>query len=297
MTDLTADYLALRREAGAVPLPRDVLRVSGPDAGTFLQGQLSQDVELAAGGSAWSLLLQPQGKMVALVRVTREGEESFLVDTDAGWGGVVSERLTRFKLRVRCDIDPLDWRAVAVRGPEAHEAAKGGQGLAVPADWPGLPGVDLLGQAPEPPAGIRVCSGEAYEAVRIEAGVPVMGREIDDRTIPAELGVVDRSVSFTKGCYVGQELVARIDSRGGNVPRHLRGIVVATNVIPPLGASVRVDGKEVGTLTSVAESLDRRAPVALAFVGRAVTPPRDATITWDGGGSAPARVESLPLVA
>ena len=293
--DLTSDYLALRREAGAVDLPRDVLRVEGPDAFSFLQGQLSQDVALPAGGSAWALLLQPQGKVVALVRVTREGEESFLLDTDGGWGEAVVERLQRYRLRVKCDITPLDWRCVAVRGPKAHELAAGGQGVPVVADWPGLPGVDLLGDAPSPPEGVRPCSLDAYEAVRVEAGIPAMGRELDERTIPAEAGVVEQSVSFTKGCYTGQELVARIDSRGGNVPRRLRGVVVATNVLPPPGAVVRVDDREVGTLTSVAESLDRRAPVALAYVGRAVSPPADVTLLWDGG-SAPARVEELPLV-
>jgi folate-binding protein YgfZ len=294
--DLTSDYLALRREAGAVDLPRDVLRVAGPDAFSFLQGQLSQDTALPVGASAWSFLLQPQGKVVAFLRVVREDDDSFLLDTDGGWGDLAVERLQRYKLRVKCDITPLDWRCVALRGPRAHELVAGGQGIRAEADWPGLPGVDLLGEAPAAPEGVRRCSLDAYEAVRIEAGVPAMGRELDERTIPAEAGVLDRSVSFTKGCYTGQELVARIDSRGGKVPRHLRGVVVTTNVLPPPGAAVRLDDRDVGTLTSVAESLDRRAPVALAYVGRAVSPPADVTVVWDGG-SAPARVEDLPLVS
>ncbi|MDP8938328.1 MAG: hypothetical protein M3O23_11485 [Actinomycetota bacterium] len=299
MPDVTADYLALREEAGVVELPRDFVRVSGPDALTFLQGQLSQDVDLPVDGWAWALLLQPQGKMVALLRVTRLGDDEFVLDTDGGWGATVVERLNRFKLRVKADVDPLAWRCLAVRGPRAHEAVArraGAGGLAVGADWPGLAGVDLIGDAPQPPEGVRPCSLHAYQAVRVEAGVPEMGRELDEHTIPAEAGVVERSVSFTKGCYTGQELVARIDSRGGNVPRRLRGVVVTTNVIPPPGASLTVDGKEVGQLTSVAESLERRAPVALAYVRRAVEPPADAVISWDGG-NAPARIEALPLVS
>ena len=296
MPDVTADYLALRNDVGLVDLPRDFVRVAGPDALTFLQGQLSQDVALAPGRSAWALLLQPQGKMVALLRFTRTGEDEFVLDTDAGWGPSVAERLNRFKLRVKADLEPLPWRCLALRGPRAHEAAAGAAGLAVVADWPGLPGVDLIGEAPEPPAGARPCSLDAYQAVRVEAGVPEMGRELDERTIPAEAGVVDRSVSFTKGCYTGQELVARIDSRGGNVPRRLRGLVVATNVIPPPGASVTVDGKDVGQVTSVAESLERRAPVALAYVRRAVEPPAEGVVVWDGG-RVPARIEALPLVS
>ena len=79
------------------------------------------------------------------------------------------------------------------------------------------------------------------------------------------------------------------------MPRHLRGVVVGTNVLPPPGATVAVDAREVGSLTSVGESLDRRAPVALAYVRRDVVPPADAEVRWEGG-SAPARIESLPLV-
>ena len=292
MPDLTEDYWALRKDAGAVWLPRDFVDVVGPDALTFLQGQLSQDVDtLDVGSSAWSFLLQPQGKVDALLRVRRAAEDRFVLDMDAGWGERAVERLNRFKLRIKCDVAPLPWRCVAVRGPSAHTVASG-----VDADWPGLSGVDIVSEDPAVPEGVRVCDLQAYEAVRIEAGVPVMGIEIDEKTIPAETGVLDRAVSFTKGCYTGQELVARIDSRGGNVPRHLRGVVVGTNVVPPPGASVEVDGKQVGALTSVGESLGRRAPIALAYIRRAVEPPADVTVTWDGG-SAPARVEELPLVA
>ncbi|MBV8387441.1 MAG: folate-binding protein YgfZ [Acidimicrobiia bacterium] len=291
MPDLTEDYWALRKDAGAVWLPRDFLSVEGPDAQSFLQGQLSQDIDaLVDGASTWSFLLQPQGKVDAFLRVTRLGER-LVLDTDAGWGDAVRARLNRFKLRIKADVEALEWRCLAVRGPTAHSAASGAD-----ADWPGLRGVDLLGAAPAVPDGVRVCDLDAYEAVRIEAGVPVMGREIDENTIPNETGVVDRAVSFTKGCYTGQELVARIDSRGGNVPRHLRGVVVGTNVVPPAGARVVADGKQVGALTSVAESLERRTPVGLAYVGRAVEPPAEVILEWDGG-SAPARVEELPLVA
>jgi folate-binding Fe-S cluster repair protein YgfZ len=107
--------------------------------------------------------------------------------------------------------------------------------------------------------------------------------------------VIDASVSFTKGCFTGQELVARIDSRGGNVPRHLRGVVIGTNVLPPIGAAVVVDDGEVGSLTSIGESLERRAPVALANIARRVEPGRDAVVRWVGG-EAPATIEALPLV-
>lgn len=289
---MSEDYQAFRTSAGAVDLPRDFVRAAGPDVIAFLQGQLSQDVSgLGVGGSTWALLLQPQGKVVALLRVLRVGDEEVVLETDPGFAGAVIERLNRFKLRVKCDLDPLDWRCIAVRGPKAHDLVSDG----VVADWPGLPGVDLVGESPAAPEGVARCSLDAYEVVRIEAGIPVMGRELDESTIPAEAGVVDRSVSFTKGCYTGQELVARIDSRGGNVPRHLRGLVLAGGELPPVGAEVQAGGKDVGRLTSVAVSPGLGATVALAYVRRAVEPPADVVVSWDGG-TAPARVESLPLV-
>ncbi|MDP1805888.1 MAG: glycine cleavage T C-terminal barrel domain-containing protein, partial [Acidimicrobiales bacterium] len=240
--------------------------------------------------STWALLLQPQGKVTAFLRVLRVGEEEFVLETDAGFGPAVIERLNRFKLRVKCELEPLAWRCLAVRGPKAHELVPDG----VVADWPGLPGRDLVGESPAAPAGVTECGMDAYEAVRIEAGIPVMGRELDEGTIPAEAGVVDMSVSFTKGCYTGQELVARIDSRGGNVPRRLRGLVLSEGPAP-VGATVQADGKEVGKLTSVAFSPGLNATVALAYVGRAVEPPAEAVVEWDGGSSL-ARVEALPLV-
>ncbi len=288
---MSDEYQAFRQSAGAVELPRDFVHAAGPDVTSFLQGQLSQNVAvLGAGDSTWALLLQPQGKVTAFLRVLRVAEEEFVLETDAGFGPAVIERLNRFKLRVKCDLDPLAWRCLAVRGPKAHELVPEG----VVADWPGLPGRDLVGESPEAPAGVTMCGMDAYEAVRIEAGIPVMGSELDEGTIPAEAGVVDMSVSFTKGCYTGQELVARIDSRGGNVPRRLRGLVLAEGPAP-VGAALQVDGKEVGKLTSVAFSPGLDATVALAYVRRAVEPPAEVVVEWDGGSS-PARVEALPLV-
>ena len=124
-----------------------------------------------------------------------------------------------------------------------------------------------------------------HEAERIVDAIPRMGREISESTIPAELGqwVIDESVSFTKGCFTGQELVARIDSRGGNVPRHLRVIDVQGEATPPVGASLSVDGKAAGELTSVAVSADSGRAVALAFVPRAIEAPATAELTWAGG--------------
>ncbi|HVE46876.1 MAG TPA: glycine cleavage T C-terminal barrel domain-containing protein [Acidimicrobiales bacterium] len=299
MPPLADDYRALRQEAGAVWLSRDFLRVLGPDAVSWLQGQLSQDVaRLAVGESADSFLLQPQGKVDALLRVTRTAHEEMVIDVDAGFGEAVAARLNRFKIRVKAEVEPLAWRCLALRGPRAKEVDLGSvEGVVVvEVSWPGLAGIDLIGPDVSVPPGVHECGPKAWDVVRIEAGIPMMGSELTEKTIPAEAGVVERAVSFTKGCFTGQELVARIDSRGGNVPRHLRGVVLTGDTVtPPPGAVLVVNGKEVGSLTSAAASPGGAGTVALAYVRREIEPPADAQVTWDGG-SCGARIDALPLV-
>jgi folate-binding protein YgfZ len=291
---VTEGYRALTEDVGLVDLPLDVLRVSGGDAPAFLQGQLSQDLDALParlGSSVDALLLQPTGKVDALVRVSRWTDGAFLLDVDAGWGEAVATRLRRFLLRMDVAIEALAWRALALRGPRAHEVDPGA--VALTADWPGWPGVDLLGDPPPRPEGVPEATAEDHEAARIEAGVPRMGAELDERTIPAEAGVVERAVSFTKGCFVGQELVARIDSRGGNVPRRLRGLVVEGDEVPPAGATVAAGDREVGRVTSAARS-PARGPVALAYLGRGVEVPARVVVRWEGSEAA-AEARALPL--
>jgi folate-binding protein YgfZ len=283
-----------------VGIERDLVVASGVDAAAFLQGQLSQDVDaIAEGASDWSFLLQPDGKLVAWLRVTRTAADTFLLDVDATFGATVVARLERFKLRTKCDfvLSTRAWRAVRTRDEIVPPAPE--DDLVLPIAWPGVNGYDvLLPEGASAPAGDTA----AYEAIRIEAGVPAMGRELTDRTIPGEAGqsVVDASVSFAKGCYTGQELVARIDSRGGHVPRPVRGLVLAgagLDALPPVGAAVDHDGKPAGALTSVAWSAARGAGVALAPLARAVELGASVDVVWDGGARrVTARVEPLPLV-
>ncbi len=237
--------------------------MEGPEAATYLQGQLSQDVlSLVEGASSWTFLLDPSGKLGTWLRVTRTGPESFVIDGDPGTAEVAMARLNRFKLRTKADIVLLDDDPV--------------------------------------PAGDDGDEDEVeVEVERIEAGVPRAGAELVDDVIPAELGqwMIDASVSFTKGCYTGQELVARVDSRGGNVPRHLRGLVVEGDLVPPVGAELVADpsgaAKVVGAVTSSARSPEL-GPVALAFVHRTIEPPGEVQVRWDGG-QATAQVRDLPL--
>ncbi len=246
-------------------VPRDAMVVAGPDAETYLQGQLSQDVgALAVGASAWTFLLQPTGKVDVLARVTRRAPDAYLLDTDGGSGTALAARLQRFLLRTKATIEPLAWQAIAVRNP-GPTLVTTSAALVLNADWHDQRGFDLLGESVEPPLGATRIERPAYERLRIEAGWPAMGTELTEDTIPAESGVVPLAASFTKGCYTGQELVARIDSRGGHVPHFLRH--VRLNRPARAGDVVEVDGKDVGRLTSVSGDL------ALAYVGRAVEPP------------------------
>jgi len=211
---------------------RDVVRVHGPDARTYLHSQLSQDVQaLAVGARAWSFVLQQTGKVDVLVRVTRVADETFVLDTDGGYGETMVARLNRFKIRVKAEIEPLDWRCIAVRGD------------ATGAD-------DLLGPDVTPPDGVAEGTAADFADARIAAGWPAMGAEIlPGVTIPAETGILELAVSFTKGCYPGQELVERMDSRGSSAPFHLVALDRRDGDV--VGGDVVVDGATVGTITSV----------------------------------------------
>ena len=230
------------------PYSRDVVQVAGPDAATFLHSQLSQDIRpLAVGDSAWSFLLQPTGKIEVLLRIQRVGDESFVLDTDAGFGEVMVARLDRFKIRVKVEITELLWNCIAVRGKGAAAVLRPAvaEGLA---SWGG--GVDLLGEAPSAPSGAAAGSADDLLAARIDASWPAMGSEIvPGETIPGETGVVDVAVNFTKGCYPGQELVERMDSRGATAPRSLQRVTVPAGTA--VGDAYTIGGQPAGVVTSV----------------------------------------------
>ncbi|MGH8989373.1 MAG: YgfZ/GcvT domain-containing protein, partial [Acidimicrobiales bacterium] len=284
---LPDEYGALREGVGAYRLPIDAVVVRGPDAFGYLQGQLSQDVvPLEVGSSAPSLLLEPDGKLTALLRVTRTADDSYLLDTDAGFGATVVARLQKFKLRSKVELEAVEWSCVALRGagvgPLAAQAPDQAQGPFVLAvEWNGTRGVDLLGPdaaAVEEgvPSDAVWCGSAAWEALRVEAGIPRMGAELDARTIAAEAGLVGRTVNFTKGCYTGQELVARLDARGSRVARRLCG-VVARDAEPGeagllVGASLWTPGtdKVIGRCTSSAWCPGLGKVGALAYLHRSV---------------------------
>lgn len=298
--DFEATDTALHEGVAGRVVARDVIVVSGPDALSYLQGQCSQDVAaLGIGESAEALLLSVQGKLEAYVRVVRAGDELVYVDLEHGYGETALERLGRFKVRVKATLELRTWQLAEVRGPVAAAILAGlapAEGVfAIGVEWPGYRGFDLLGETVGLPGGVAPGDDAAFETARIEAGVPRMGAELTERTIAPEAGIVGRTVSFTKGCYTGQELIARLDARGNRVPWRLRQVIVEDPEPAGLapGDALIVGSKEVGTLTSVAFSPRLRATVALAYLRRDAAPPLSVTVRSASGEHA-ARVEALP---
>ena len=225
---------------------RDYLRVAGPDAADYLQRMVSNDVEALVPGEACpALLLTAKARVTAPLVVLRRDVDDFLLLTEPGLGEPVRAQLTRMRLRAECEIEPEKHESVLVFG--------GADGFAT--DWPGA--WEALDSALSP-----TLSEEELELRRIEAGVPRWEHEIDDRILPAEAGLDATHVSFSKGCYPGQEPVARLHFRG-HPNRGLR--VVELEDLPDYDAPLAHDGREVGRVTSAARRADGTV-VALAYV-------------------------------
>ena len=185
---------------------REFVRVAGPDACDYLQRMVSNDVEaLAAGEACPALLLTAKARVIAPLVVLRRADDDFLLLTEPGLGDVVRTHLTRMRLRAQCEIEPEEHESVLVFAGSAGFAT----------DWPDAR--ETLDAGLEPTLG-----EEELEQRRIESGVPRWEREIDDRILPAEAGLDQTHVSFSKGCYPGQEPVARLHFRG-HPNRGLRG--------------------------------------------------------------------------
>ncbi len=306
MLTFAESEVALRNACVGAESARDVIIIDGPEAASYLHGQMSQNIEgLAEGSSTWTFLLEPTGRITAWGRVTRVASEVYWFDVDEGTGKDALARLERFKLRTKA-VFSAHWSVptFSVRGPAmparsqlqeavaSIEPARTPSILASDMPWSTSPGVDLIGLEILPDVGLNngasqlkglgVALGDAavIELDRVEAGRPAMGAEIGEKTIPAETGVVGQSADFTKGCYVGQELVARVDSRGNNTPRTVHPIKMATTTVPMPGSELVLDGAVVGTITSAAASSDR--VVALASIKRGVEVPVTVEVDVDG---------------
>lgn len=290
---------------------RGAVRVTGADARSFLQSLVSQDIaDLVEGTGAHALLLEPRGKLDVDMRVLQTGPEQFDLTCEVGMGSHLAASLRRFKIRVDAEIEDrsaLDG-CIAVRGPRAPEVVEAALGVHVPGEqhsqvragdlWvvhaderpdldPGPPapvGVDVVGARPALEAAWPVLRAAgalpagflAFETVRIAAGAPRQGYDLDSTTIAQEAALERDAVSFTKGCFLGQELVCRIDTRG-HVNRYLRGLAVDAGTLArwsdAKGREVRLGDTSVGQVTSVAPIAAQEAAIrALALVRREVEP-------------------------
>ena len=250
------------------PRPRAFVRVAGPDAASFLQRMLSNDVEaLAEGGSCEALLLTPKARVIAPMRVWRRGGDDFLLLTEPELGETLRGQLLRARFAAKCEIEPEEHRSTLVLGGEAD---------GIPNEDYGVPAVEVLDAEVEG----READAEELERLRILARAPRFGREIDERVLPAEAGLDERAVSFSKGCYPGQEPVARLHHRG-HANRVLR-VLELDGEPPRYDAEVLHEGKAVGRVTSALSGL------ALAYVR--VEVPEDAELEVEGR---PARLRPL----
>ena len=289
----TSDYELAKTAAVVVDRSgRGKLLLTGTDVADFLQGQVSNDVEaLVPGQGCYATLLTAKGKIRADMRILR-GDDWFLLDCEPQALPVLEHMVRVYSIgrdvKSRPDPRPL-WSVVGPAARDAldnpppaaeHAHTHGELGLYVATDL----GVDVVGERPELPEAPE----EIAECLRIETGRPRLGFELGDNVIPQEAGINERAVSFTKGCYVGQETVARLFYKG-KPNRHLRGLRLTAPA--RRGDAINLDGREVGHVGSVCES-PTHGPIALALIRREVEPGDQVQV---GEGAATAQVVELPF--
>ena len=239
--------------------PRDYIAVRGPDAADFLDRMLSNEV---AKAPCEALLLTPKARVIAPMTVVRRGEDDFLLLTEPGLGPALQGALLRARFAAKVEIEAEEHTSLVVFGEREG----------IPNNEYGVPAVELLDA--DPPS--ELAADEDLERLRILAGRPRWGREIDDRVLPAEAGLTERAVSFTKGCYPGQEPIARLHYRG-HANRGLRVLELAS--LPAPETELVYEGKPVGRITSAARDGDHA--VALAYVRREVPDEAELTVGSD----------------
>jgi folate-binding protein YgfZ len=311
---LQLDYRAITGACGLLDRSeRGKLALTGADAKGFLQGQVTNDVEaLVPGQGCYAAFLTPKGKMLGDLRILDTGDE-LLLDTERSALQELFNMIRRFSLGYDVELHKrtVQCGLLSLIGPDA--AAVTGVGDALPAtehanlmtSVGGLPtrairtdvGIDLLFDSEADVAALRSAlldagavpvAEEAAECLRVERGRPRYGIDLDDTVIPQEAGLNDRAVSFTKGCYVGQETVARLHYRG-KPNRHLRGLRLSATAAA--GDELTLDDRAVGRVGSVVDS-PAFGPIALALVRREA--PAGATVSVGADGVS-AQVVGLPF--
>jgi tRNA-modifying protein YgfZ len=307
-------YQALRRTAAVVRRgDRGVLTVTGADRLTWLQGLLTNDVAgLPPGGACDAAYLTPQGRMIAELRVINLADQ-VLLDVPGSLAESLRARLDALLFSEDAQITDRssELAIVDLHGPEAPGVMGGvtpdidDVAKAIVQDSAyGVPGYSLVaGMRDEDEVVRRLVAGGAVETtletldvVRVEAGRPAFLIDMDEQTIPLEAGIEHRTISFTKGCYVGQEVIVRVLHRGGGrVARKLVGFTLPKGVLPKAGDLVSTD-REAGRLTSVAWSPALERGIALGYVRRDAAEPGTVVMVQADSGPIPATVTVLPFV-
>jgi tRNA-modifying protein YgfZ len=288
----TSEYELLTESAGLVDRSdRAKFLVRGGEAAEFLQGQVSNDVEaLLPGSGCYAVILNHKGKLRTDLRILR-GVDFFWLDTESIGHAVLAHMLGTYT--VGRDVEWQDVSAtrelVSIIGPASHELFDGPEHSFEERDGrmyvATALGVDVIGER-DLELAFESVSEEAAECLRIESGRPRLGYDMDAQTMPQEAGINERAVSFTKGCYVGQETVARLHYRG-KPNRHLRGLRLSEPA--DRGTDITLEGKVVGRLSSVCAS-PRLGPIALALVRREAAPGDTVSV-----GGTDAEVVALPF--
>jgi tRNA-modifying protein YgfZ len=255
------------------PRPRSYVFVTGPDAASYLNRMVSNEVEeLDVGASCEALLLTPKARIIAPLVVWRRAHDGFLLLSEPDAGERVAQALLRSRFAAKCDIALEEHSSHVVLGVGEDFVAKHDKVAVANRDY-GVAAAEVVDA--ETPEGAEPLGAEELERLRILACTPRFGRELDDRVMPAEAGLEERAISFTKGCYPGQEPVARLHYRG-HPNRGLRVLALDGDELPPYDAELTLEGKAVGRVTSSAHDPEHGI-VALAFVRREVE--TDATLS------------------
>jgi tRNA-modifying protein YgfZ len=309
--ELDGQYRALREEAGFLDRPRGVVLVKGPDATEFLQGQLTNDLDaVEAEQGCYAALLDRKGHMQADMRVLRLSTGEIWLDTEPGAIGPVVRHLQMYSVGREIEVEEASiiWAVTSVIGPAAPEVAGTAppagehaqryferQGVEVLAVATHL-GLDLITRAEQASelrsllasSGAVEVSEAAAEILRVESGRPRFGREMSSATIPQEAGIDGRAVSFTKGCYIGQETVARLHYRG-KPNRHLRGLRL--DAAATEDEAIALEARDVGRIGTAVTS-PAHGPIALAVIRREAGP---GAVVEVGENRVRAQVVELPF--
>ncbi len=332
--DPIAEHGVLRRSAAVFDLSfRGRLCVLGADRERFLNGQVTNDVKaLRAGEGCYAALVTAKGKLDSDLFVYRLANE-FLLDFEPGYAAAVAQRLDRYIIAddVRVADASPHYGLLSVQGPQAVDVVSRFAPDIVLPDKPlafstmidaalgelylmnqprvHLPGFDvfvpttaLAVAAERLAAAVKVLGGrpagwQALEWARVEAGVPRFGADMDETNLPPEAGLEARAISYRKGCYIGQEVIARIRTYG-QVAKTLRGLRFADDLspLPAKGAPLSRDGQEVGFVTSAIRSPTLNANVALGYVRRGFNDAGNVLTLRTAAGESPATIVPLPFV-